>query len=648
MRRLLTILLLAVAMRTGAEERSLVWKSLDVTAKIDSNGIMKVSERHRMLFNGAWNGGERKFRVAPGQIFQFERITWIYPDTGAGIPLIAAVGSVPLHHYVLSGNTLRWRAREETDPPFDNRELTYVIDYVLMNVIVKEGEGYSLEHDFAFAERNGVIEAYSLDLEFDPAWKLPEGFETHIERDMIPPGESLIVDIPLGWTGQGQPAYLGVDSAVYAAQQIEEEEAPAPPSPPPVPMPVRMGALGVFFLILLALRLWFVKREEGVGRYATPEVNRLWIERTLLPIKPEVVGTAWDDSTGQPEVAALIARMAIEKKLENHPGQTPRLKLLVPRESLEGYEREFVDRLFVSGDEITPAEVKKVYAATGFNPEEPLRRPLGDAAAKIVGASKFVSGCAAVVVGAIVIAVTAPGPFAKIAGVVAFLFSVALAGIYRTQLGGRTSAAFLPLPLALFGIIVAIMAASDLSLAITLLATLFLVNIVLYIGAWTASPDELSMLKGLRAARDYFKNLLERKEEIEERWIPYILAFGLGDQLDRWSVEAPVPVDEERVRRDRPRASMSIPTATSSAPSVPTFKAGGGSFGGAGATGGWAKSVGSFAAAVPKPAPPRSSGSSSSGWSSSSSSSSSRSSSSSGSSRSSGGSRSGGGGGGGW
>lgn len=645
MRRVLTIFLLAMAASAAGEERTLVWKSLDVTASIDGDGSMTVSERHRMLFNGAWNGGERKFSVATGQIFRFERITWIHPDTGAGIPLLAAAGPVPLHHYVLSGNTLRWRAREETDPPFNNREMTYVIDYVLRNVIVKEKEGYSLEHDFAFAERNGVIESFTLDLQFDPVWNLPEGFETHIERPMIPPGESVIIDIPLGWSGQGQPAHLG-DPAVYAAQPVEEAAATAPP-PNRVPMRVRIGVLGVFFVILLAVRLWFVKREESAGRYAALEVNRLWLERTLLPIKPEIVGTAWDDSTGQPEVAALIARMAIERKLENQPGEPPRLKLLVARESLEGYEREFVDRLFVNGDEITPAELKKAYAATGFNPEEPLRRPLTDAAARIVGGSKLVSGCAAVVAGAILVALAVPGPFTKIAGLAAFLFSVALAAVYRTQLGGRTSAAFLSVPLALFGIVIALVATSGIFLAVGLLVALFLINIVLYIASWTASPDELAMLKGLRAARAYFRNLLESREELEERWIPYILAFGLGDDLDRWSVAAPVQGDNPRVRRDSSRPSSSIPMS-SSAPSSPPFKAGGGAFGGAGATGGWAKAVESFASAVPKPAPPRSSGSSSSSWSSRSSGSSSRSSSSSGSTRSSGGSRSGGGGGGGW
>lgn len=645
MRRVLTIFLLAMATSAAGEERTLIWKSLDVTASVDGDGGMTVSERHRMLFNGAWNGGERKFKVGTGQIFQFARITWIHPDTGAGIPLLAAAGPVPLHHYVLSGNTLRWRAREETDPPFNNREMTYVIEYVLRNVIVRERDGYSLEHDFAFAERDGVIESFTLDLEFDPVWKLPEGFQTHIERPMIPPGQSVIVDIPLGWTGEGQPAHLG-DPAVYAAHAVEEAAATAAPSNP-VPLQARIGALGAFFAILLVFRLGFVKREEGAGRYATIEVNRLWLEQTLLPIKPEVVGTAWDDSTGQPEVAALIARMAIEKKLDNQPGDPPRLKLLVARESLEGYEREFVDRLFVNGDEITPAEVKKVYATTGFNPEEPLRRPLTDAAARIVGGSKLVSGCAAVVAGAILVALTVPGPFAKLAGLAAFLFSVALAAVYRTQLGGRTAAAFLPVPLALFGIVVALVATGGVVLAVGLLVTLFLVNIVLYIGAWTASPDELAMLKGLRAARAYFKNLLESRQELEERWIPYILAFGLGDDLDQWSVAAPVQADDLRVRRDSSRPSSSILTS-SSAPSSPAFKAGGGAFGGAGATGGWAKAVGSFAAAVPKPAPPRSSGSSSSSWSSRSSASSSRSSSSSGNTRSSGGSRSGGGGGGGW
>jgi hypothetical protein len=408
-----------------------------------------------------------------------------------------------------------------------------------------------------------------------------------------------------------------------------------------VAMPLRIAALVAFLLLLLGLRLWFIRREERIGRYAPPpDVDRLWLERNLLGMKPEVVGTAWDDTTGEAEVAALIARMAMEGKIENLPGKEPRLKLLVPRESLEGYEWEFVDAMFIAGDEITPKQLKKQYAATGFDPVTPLRAPLQKAAGQIVGNAKFGSGCAAVVIGSLLIAALAPGTFARIAGVVAFLISAGLASVYRTQLGGKTAASFLTFPLALFGMLVVVNAGSAIALAAALLATLVLAGLVFFVGAWTATREELDMLLRLRAAREWLRSLLNllgtNQPEIEERWVPYILAFGLGQQLDQWSVAAPAPP----ASTSHPRRSTST-SIDDSSPSGPTFKAGGGAFGGAGATGGWAQSVASFAAAVPKPGPPPGSGSSSSrsSWSSSSSSRSSSSSSS---------SRSGGGGGGGW
>jgi len=240
MRVILTLLLFS-ALTATAQEKTLHWKSLDVTAKIDRDGMMIVSERHRMVFSGDWNGGERTFRVGPGQIFQFLFISRIEPGSDQLIPLTEAADSVGLHQYRLDRYRLRWRARLEHDPPFRNRELTYVIDYALMNVIVKEDDVYRLNHDFAFADRPGIIESYSLNLELDPVWKLPEGYETRIEQSMIPPGESVIVDIPLTWSGEGQPAYLGVDPSVQAMQPAEDD-APRPPPPPAVAMPLRIAA----------------------------------------------------------------------------------------------------------------------------------------------------------------------------------------------------------------------------------------------------------------------------------------------------------------------------------------------------------------------------------------------------------------------
>ena len=54
--------------QAGAQDRSLYWKALDVTARLDADGRLHVTERHEMVFTGDWNGGERTFRITGGQI----------------------------------------------------------------------------------------------------------------------------------------------------------------------------------------------------------------------------------------------------------------------------------------------------------------------------------------------------------------------------------------------------------------------------------------------------------------------------------------------------------------------------------------------------------------------------------------------------
>jgi hypothetical protein len=176
-------------------------------------------------------------------------------------------------------------------------------------------------------------------------------------------------------------------------------------------------------------------------------------------------------------------------------------------------------------------------------------------------------------------------------------------------------------------------------LAITLLLLWFAFRSA----SWTGTAEEAKRMRDFRAAEEFFRRLLmEGASALDERWLPYILAFGLGNKLDQWYVAAPAPDPVLQPHRRIYNGYVGTDAAASPA-TIKAFQPAGGGFGGAGATGGWAQSIGSFAAAVPPPAPPRStsSGSSSSrsSWSSGGSSS---------SSRSSGGSSSGGGGGGGW
>ncbi|MGZ5441207.1 MAG: DUF2207 domain-containing protein [Thermoanaerobaculia bacterium] len=664
MRTVLVALALFAASLLQAQERTLAWKALDVSAKLDNDGTLRVSERHRMLFDGNWNGGERIFRVEHGQQLALLGMSRVDENGETHAMAEASGDGVGLHEYRFDGRTLRWRARQGFDPPFRNAERTYVIDYTLRNVVERNGETWVLDHDFAFVDRPGPIESFSANLDLDSAWQGPPDFMSRFERTDVPPGESVVLRVELKWTGEGQPDYVAplVPPGRTPAPGVVETPRPVFPASPPRPRAstaVKLAALGAFVLAAVLLMSRFLRREEALGRYEPPpDVTPEWLEQNLLVHRAEVVGAAWDGVTGPGEVAALIAIMTAEGKIENVSG-APKLRLLVPRESLSDYERGFVDALFINGNEIDPETLRRHYHEVGFRPEKTIAAPLNAAARKLVGsapASSWALGCVALAVTAFIFPIVA----------VAFLLTLALVAAYRGTLPGRRMATALPFPLLFAALLHTYVNVSLGWLIGSLVAGALLLWLALRFASWRESEHELRNLRNFYAARDFLRQrIVLRDPEVDPRWIPYMLAFGLVPE-DRWAVAAatrPVQSDWLETRSSSPVAG-SGGGRVGGGSAAPAFQAGGGSFGGAGATGSWA-SIQAFASAVAA-TPPRSassSGSTSSGsgwsWSSSggSSSSSGSSWSSSGSSSSSGsrsssssggGSRSGGGGGGGW
>ena len=78
------ILVLGMGSGTARAEKELHWRSLDVTARLDADGRLHVVERHVMVFTGDWNGGERVFRLFPGQTLSLEGVRRFDPTTAAG------------------------------------------------------------------------------------------------------------------------------------------------------------------------------------------------------------------------------------------------------------------------------------------------------------------------------------------------------------------------------------------------------------------------------------------------------------------------------------------------------------------------------------------------------------------------------------
>src|SRR5512142_2005178 len=136
MRHKLLVVLLALA-ALPALGKSLYWPALGVTANLDRDGRLHVVERQVIMFDGDWNGGERSFRVATGQRIQFESIARVE----GGVTHAMTGGDVDQvdHFKMFPGDVLRWRSRMPDDPPFDHKQIEYVITYTLSNILRETG-----------------------------------------------------------------------------------------------------------------------------------------------------------------------------------------------------------------------------------------------------------------------------------------------------------------------------------------------------------------------------------------------------------------------------------------------------------------------------------------------------------------------------
>ena len=626
----------AIALLPAAgDARTLRWRALEVDARLEASGELSIRERHTMVFDGDWNGGERTFRSAPGQRFVFKSISRVDPVTGKKTRLVESDPPSRVDQYAWAGpEQLRWRVRRPSDPPLRDRELIYDIEYALRYVLLQDGDVYRLDHDFAFPNRTADIERLTVSLELDPMWSVvPEGTSLTFEREDVPPGESARGQFSFRYGAATVPKF-----AATTASPIESEPATQTATGsvavPALERPLDswLISVGIFAVFLVVSRLAvnrFIAAERSIGRYETVAPSRSWLNQNILTQRPEVVGAAWDSVTSEAEAAALIALMIMEGKLSQSrgPGE-PMLSLLVDRASLSDYERAFIDRLFIAGDRITPSKLKSHYASTGFSPSAALKVPLGREAERLVGSPPFLFACLTGIVGMMVTFNLLPGigvaandqiaGFVGAIGAIALAVTVIMASFYRSRLYDEKGARALALPATLFAMLAILARNPVIGALFTVFAFLFIL-FAFWIGRWNGTPEQLRNYINFRRAREFFAGLLERGERIEESWVPYILALGLGTELDRWSVAAPQRATGQWTSTDTP-----------SGVSPSRFSGGGGTFGGAGATGGWAQGISSFASGISAPSSGRSSSGFSSGGSSG------------------GGSRSGGGGGGGW
>src|SRR5512146_2328293 len=146
--------------------RELHWRAFDVAARVEADGSLRVAETQAMVFTGDWNGGERRFRVALGQSVEVVRMVRIDPGSGRETELVRGDLDQVDHWAWTDGTTVRWRSRLPSDPPFAATEIDYRLELVYRGILLRDGErGFTLDHDFLFADRDGVVERFTFALE---------------------------------------------------------------------------------------------------------------------------------------------------------------------------------------------------------------------------------------------------------------------------------------------------------------------------------------------------------------------------------------------------------------------------------------------------------------------------------------------------
>lgn len=611
-----TAMLVGAAVRADAQ-RTLSWDELAVEARLDADGRLHVTETQAMVFDGDWNGGERHFRLGRDQELEVHRLTRQDPITGVQVVVVPGdLGTVDRYDW-FGRNTLRWRSRLPSDPPFRQTKLVYILTYTYSNVLVpREGATYLLDHDFGFADRAGVIRRFSLDLTLDPVWsprgQVPSGFVL----ENVLPGQGAVWKLPLAYQGRGRPA--GVD--VWGGR---------------VGAATWAALLGVPPLVLGAL--WWRERRLGRLEPVAPEMaSRQWFEENVLVHPPEVIGAAWDESVGAAEVGAVIARLQGEGKLESvleagaarSPEMTLRLK--APRQELAGYDRALVEGLFFGGRDATSTRaIREHYKSSGFDPAERIRAPVEQAAEDLVGrdavgkpsslpaAVLFVGGVGLIALGGLPsVDVAGVWLFAIIGLLPCWLAGHAWAGHWRTRMD-RGLLALLP-PLMLAGAVLVaaffFIRSADTAgrrslghagaVAVALSAFISVLNAA----RSRRGPVSIRLRKRLCAVRRFFMEELKKPApSLDDAWFPYAIAFGLEEHVQSWFGRFGPPASSTTSGS----SSWSSSSGSSSSSSSPSgWSGGGGSFGGAGATGSWAAAVSGLAAGV---AAPSSSGGGSSG-----------------------------------
>ncbi|HEX7190308.1 MAG TPA: DUF2207 domain-containing protein [Thermoanaerobaculia bacterium] len=604
---------LTLLIATSAQAKSLYWRSVAVDAHLDADGRMHIAETQTYVFDGDWNGGERRFEIGRNQSIQFERLTRVDRD-GTETELIMAPLDKVDHYQLLDlpdGLTLRWRSRLPTDPEFKNSELTYRLRYTLSGIVRRVNKRYLLLHDFSFPDRPGTIENFSVHFTVDPIWSgIRSPFDASVTN--LPPGRGYIVNVTLQYHGSRAPV-----AVPYGA-----------------PSSVAWGLAFLFVFGIAILIFDFARGERGRGRFVcTPpeKINEQWLEENVLRFKPEIVGAAIDNKIGAPEVAAILAALANEKKIETRVEQRQmkrpllHMKLLVPITEIQGHRYALLKRLFFKGQETDTDAIRKHYEKSGFEPASLIRKGIeGELANWPKWNEKFPSfnwklDLALLLAGIALFSLFGRGGNdGALTGECIFFGVIALAGgLTAAHMNSRALTSLVPrfilvgafaVPLVYvtmhYTIAAPLFAIHTHELLLAIFWSLAVVKIIVDKLRCDESSERIAARMRLASAFHHFRRQLATPNpHLRDDWYPYLMAFGLGQNVDSWfKAHGAAAAAAGGGFAAASSSSSSFGSSSSSGGEGGwSWSGGGGAFGGAGASASWAVAAGGIASGVASP-----------------------------------------------
>lgn len=316
--------------------------------------------------------------------------------------------------------------------------------------------------------------------------------------------------------------------------------------------PVLLVALAVGMALLLRT---LHRRESALGRWSPFSRELLGLDslqEALLPLRPEVAGAIRHQGVGTAEVAALLTRLLLERKVQGRAEpsllrRAPRLhlKLLADRSSLSGYERALIDALF-EGDAVDPVTLRQRYP-DGFIPADLIGPSLRQEASRIAQAPPAGLGrwlpCLVLVLAPLTL------PFSTGQGQAAGILALALGALahllarrYRRAPIVHPASLVVPfLPLVALAIAWSWLDLTEqLRPDLGLQAGLF--AFLMGASSWTAqvmrsphTPDGVRLRKVMAAARRRFQKELDSpRPALDDGCTAYLMALDLGGDVGRW------------------------------------------------------------------------------------------------------------------